>query len=235
MNSNRTEMKTIFATEKFQVKVEMGPITISEANISSTTRSLLYANLYKNEANASQTYTVTHSTLRKEKSSYTTKLAFSLGLELAGGFTMQKTLGLSGSVSIKTDRETAKTDTKTTLKTFSVATGVTVPPNRTVQVEWYAVTTQKDFVWSRNVTISGYFAMGLKTQLENTNVVIIPACYLALANKGLEVVGPRHARFVASGVFTAITVPESDIYTADVTGALTDQIMMIPARPRIPN
>lgn len=91
----------------------------------------------------------------------------------------------------------------------------------------------QDFSWTCNVTISGYFAMGLKTPLENTNVVIIPAWYLALANKELTVVGPRHARFEASGVFTAITVPEFDIYTADVTGTLTDQITTIPVRPRI--
>uniref|UniRef100_A0A0K8RLP7 Putative cytotoxin-like protein n=1 Tax=Ixodes ricinus TaxID=34613 RepID=A0A0K8RLP7_IXORI len=52
MNSNRTEMRNLFATKKFQVKVEMGPITIGEANTSSSTRTLLYANLYDNEANA---------------------------------------------------------------------------------------------------------------------------------------------------------------------------------------
>uniref|UniRef100_A0A0K8RK52 Putative cytotoxin-like protein n=1 Tax=Ixodes ricinus TaxID=34613 RepID=A0A0K8RK52_IXORI len=233
MKSERPEMKKLFATPKFQVKVERGPIKIGEIKTSSSTRTLLYANLYDNEANASQTYTVTHTTIRKEKSSYTVKLGFSLGTELSGGVTIEETLGVSGSFSIKTDKETAKTDTQTKLKTFAVATGVTVPPNRTVQVEWYATTAKKDFNWTCNVTISGYFAMGLRTPLENTKVVIVPAWYLALANKELEVVGPRHARFVASGVFTAITVPESDIYTSDVTGTLKDKVTMISGRSRI--
>uniref|UniRef100_A0A6B0V998 Putative cytotoxin-like protein n=1 Tax=Ixodes ricinus TaxID=34613 RepID=A0A6B0V998_IXORI len=233
MKSENPKMKELFATKKFQIKVESGPITIRDGKESSSTRTLLYANLYDNQANASQTYTVTHTTIRKEKSSHMTKLGFSIGTELSGGLTFEETLGLSGSFGVKTDRETATTDTKTKLKSFAVATGVTVPPNRTLQVEWYATTTQKDFVWSRNVTISGYFAMGLTTELEHTKVLIIPACYLALANKELTLAGPRHARFEASGVFTKITVPESDIYTTDVTDTLKDKITRISGRSRI--
>ncbi|XP_040068837.1 uncharacterized protein LOC120841901 [Ixodes scapularis] len=233
MKSEHQEMKRLFATKKFQVKVERGPIKIGEAKTSSSTRTLLYANLYDNQADASQTYTVTHSTIRKEKSSYTVKQGFSLGFEVSGGVTFKETLGLSGSVGLKYDKETAKTDSETKLKTFTVATGVSVPPNRTVQVEWYATTTKKDFIWTCNVTISGYFAMGLKTPLENTYVLIIPAYYLAFANKELQIVGPRHARFEASGVFTAITVPESDIYTTDVTDTLKDKITMISGRSHI--
>uniref|UniRef100_A0A147BUX1 Putative cytotoxin-like protein n=1 Tax=Ixodes ricinus TaxID=34613 RepID=A0A147BUX1_IXORI len=230
LNSERKEMQALFATKKFQVNVERGPIKIGETKTSSSTRTPLYANLYDNQANASQTYTVTHTTIRKEKSSYMTKLGFSIGTELSGGLTFEETLGLSGSFGIKTDRETAQTDTKTKLKMFSVAMGVTVPPNRTVQVEWYTTTSQKEFIWTCNVTISGYFAMKLTTKLDNTDLLIIPVRYLVLANKELEAVGPRHARFVASGVFTAITVPESDIYTSDVTDTLKDKITMISER-----
>ncbi|XP_042145957.1 uncharacterized protein LOC120841921 [Ixodes scapularis] len=227
MWSEREEMKELFPTKIFQVTVERGPITIGEPNANSSTRTLLYANLYDNEANARQTYTVTHTAIRKEKSSHTVKLGFSLGLELSGGFTFEETLGLSGSVGIKTERETAKTDTETKLKSFAVATSVTVPPNRTIQVEWYATTTQKDFVWKRIVTISGYFAMGLQNNMENTNVLILPVSYLALVNKEMTVVGGRHVQFEASGIFRTITVPESDIYTTDVTDALRDKTTTI--------
>ncbi|XP_042143907.1 uncharacterized protein LOC120841891 [Ixodes scapularis] len=231
--SKRQEMKDLFATQKFQVSVQSGPITIGEPKPKEKISTLLYANLYDNEANASQTYTVTHSTSRKEKSSYTVKLGFSLGLVLSGGLTFEETLGVSGSVGIKTERETAKTDSKTTLKTFSVATGVTVPPNRTVQVEWYATTTQKDYVWRRKVTISGYFAMGLATPLKDTTVFVIPVTYLALVNPEMTVVGDRHVQFEAYGILRKITVPESDIYTTDVTGTLKDKITTISGRSRI--
>ncbi|KAM7298629.1 uncharacterized protein ISCGN_019207 [Ixodes scapularis] len=217
-------MTKLFSTKIFYVSVERGPITIGEPKANSSTSTLLYANLYDNQANASQTYTVTHSALRKEKSSHTVKLGFSLGLELSGGFTFEETLGLSGSVGIKTERETIKTDTQTNLKTFSVATSVTVPPYRTVQVKWYATTTQKDFVWKRKMTISGYFAMGLKEKMENTKVLILPVGYLALVNKHMKVETGRHAHFEASGTFTSITVPESEIYTTDVTDTLRDKI-----------
>uniref|UniRef100_A0A0K8RK70 Putative cytotoxin-like protein n=1 Tax=Ixodes ricinus TaxID=34613 RepID=A0A0K8RK70_IXORI len=233
MHSNHTEMKNLFQTKRFQVKVERGPIKIGEVTTSSSTRTLLYANLYDNKANASQTYTVTHTSIRKEKSSYTVTLGFSLGTELSGGFTFKKIYGLSASVGFKFNKETGTTDTQTKLKSFSVATGVTVRPNRTVQVEWYAKTTKKEFIWTCNITISGYFAIGLKKPLENTMVLIIPVWYLALVNRQMEVVGPRHVRFEASGVFTRITVPESEIYTTDVTDTLTDKITTISGRSRI--
>ncbi|XP_029845436.2 uncharacterized protein LOC115328381 [Ixodes scapularis] len=233
MNSSSTEMKNLFKTKRFQVTVERGPIKIGEATTISKTRTLLYANLYDNEANASQTYTVTHSTSRKEKSSYTVKLGFSLGLEVSGGISFKKIFGLSGSVGLKFNREAGNTDTQTKLKTFSVGTSVTVPPNRTVQVKWYATTTQKDFIWTCDITISGYFAIGLEKPLENTYLLIIPAYYLALVNHELKVVGPRHARFEASGVFTTITVEETEIYTTDVTDTLKDKITTISGRSRI--
>lgn len=75
--------------------------------------------------------------------------------------------------------------------------------------------------------------MGLKKQFQDTSVLILPAYYLAFANKELEIVGPRHTRFVASGVFTKISVPESDIYTNDVTNMVKNKTVIVSGRSRI--
>ncbi|KAM7310473.1 uncharacterized protein ISCGN_007381 [Ixodes scapularis] len=101
-----------------------------------TVRTLLYANLYENKAKKNQTYTVTHTTIRKEKTSTTVKKGFSVGLEVSGGFGWKEKFGLSATVGTKYDRETASTDTQTKLKTFEVATAVNVFPNKTVEVLW---------------------------------------------------------------------------------------------------
>uniref|UniRef100_A0A0K8RK67 Putative cytotoxin-like protein n=1 Tax=Ixodes ricinus TaxID=34613 RepID=A0A0K8RK67_IXORI len=225
MNSEREEVKNLFATKKFFLSVDMDHIKMGKPIPRDTIRTLLYANLYENKANKNQTYTVTHTTVRKEKTSATVKQGFSLGLEVSGGVGWKEKFGLSATVGTKFERETASTDTTTKLKTFAVATGVNVPPNRTVEVLWFANTATTDIPWTCDVTISGYFVMGIEPALQGTQVLVIPANYLALANKELEVVGPRRVRFQMSGVFTKITVPESDIYTNDVTDTLEGKIM----------
>ncbi|XP_042145953.1 uncharacterized protein LOC121835580 [Ixodes scapularis] len=225
MKSEREEVKKHFDTKKFFLSVDMDHIQLGKPIPRDTIRTLLYANLYENKANKNQTYTVTHTTFRKEKTSRTLKQGFSVGFEVSGGVGFKEIFGLSTTVGTKFERETASTDTQTKLKTFAVATGVNLPPNRTVEVLWYASTATTDIPWTCNVTISGYFVMGIEPALQNTNVVILPAHYLALANKELEVVGPRHVHFQMSGVFTKVNVPESDIYTNDVTDILEGKIM----------
>ncbi|XP_040077406.1 uncharacterized protein LOC115331861 [Ixodes scapularis] len=219
------ELAEHFATKKFYLKADMDHIQLGKAIPRDTIRTLLYANLYENKAKKNQTYTVTHTTSRKEKTSATVKRGFSVGAELSGSFGLKEIYGVSYSVSTKYERETASTDTQTKLKTFEVATGVNVFPNKTVEVLWYANTATTDIPWTCNVTISGYFAMGIEQALQGTYILILPATYLALANKELQVVGGRHVRFQMSGVFTRVTTPESDIYTYDVTDTLKGKIM----------
>ncbi|KAM7309871.1 uncharacterized protein ISCGN_006854 [Ixodes scapularis] len=149
-----------------------------------------------------------------------TPLSKHLLSQVSGGVGWKEKFGLSATVGTKYAKETASTDTQTKLKTFAVATGVNVPPSRTVQVKWYAKTATTDIPWTCNVTISGYFAMGIEPALQDTQVVVLPATYLALANKELEVVGPRHVHFQMSGVYKKVTMPESEIYTNDVTDIL---------------
>uniref|UniRef100_A0A0K8REY5 Putative cytotoxin-like protein n=1 Tax=Ixodes ricinus TaxID=34613 RepID=A0A0K8REY5_IXORI len=220
IQSENKRMKELFETKKFYIQVEGGTVKMSDPKTGHGNRSLLYANLYDNESNATQTYTVTHTTMRKEKSSLKVTDAFTLGIEISGGVSLKKVFGLSGTVGTKYNQETSTTDSQTKLKTFAVSTGVNVPPGRTVQVEWYATTAQTNIDWTCDMTITGYFALGLKQQFQDTYVLIVPAYYLALANEELEIAGPRHARFVAKGVFTKVSVPESDIYTNDVTDTL---------------
>ncbi|KAM7290097.1 uncharacterized protein ISCGN_026769 [Ixodes scapularis] len=233
IQSESQKMKDLFQTRKFYIQVEGGTVKMSDPKIAPGNRSLLYANLYDNESNATQAYTVTHTTIRKEKSSLKVSNGFTLGIETSGGVSLKKVFGLSGTFGTKYNSETTTTDSQTTLKTFAVSTGVNVPPGRTVQVEWYATTAQSNIYWTCDMTISGYFALGLKKPFQDTSVLIMPAYYLALANKELEIVGPRHARFVASGVFTKVSVPESDIYTNDVTDTLKKKTVIVSGRSRI--
>ncbi|XP_040068823.1 uncharacterized protein LOC115322016 [Ixodes scapularis] len=223
--SEHEELKQHFATTKFYLQVDMDHIKLGKPIPRHTVRTLLYANLYENKAKKNQTYTVTHTTIRKEKTSTTVKKGFSVGLEVSGGVGWKEKFGLSATVGTKYDRETASTDTQTKLKTFEVATAVNVFPNKTVEVLWYANTATTDIPWTCNVIISGYFAMGIDRALQGTRILILPATYLALANKELEVVGARHVRFQMSGVFTKVNVPESDIYSNDVTDTLKGKIM----------
>uniref|UniRef100_A0A147BFD2 Putative cytotoxin-like protein n=1 Tax=Ixodes ricinus TaxID=34613 RepID=A0A147BFD2_IXORI len=233
IRSEREEMKKLFETKKFYIQVEGGTVKMSDPKTGHGNRSLLYANLYDNESNATQTYTVTHTTIRKEKSSLKVTDAFTLGIEVSGGVSLKKVFGLSGTVGTKYNQETSTTDSQTKLKTFAVSTGVNVPPGKTVQVEWYATTAQTNIDWTCDMTITGYFALGLKKPFQDTSVLIIPASYLALANEELEMVGPRHARFVAKGVFTKVSVPESDIYTNDVTDTLKKKTLIVSGRSRM--
>ncbi|KAM7309874.1 uncharacterized protein ISCGN_006857 [Ixodes scapularis] len=205
---------------RYFLNVNLDQIKLGTPIERDTIQTLLYANLYENKAKRNQTYTVTHTTVRKEKTSTTVTQGFSLGLEVSGGVGWKEKFGLSATVGTKYAKETASTDTQTKLKTFAVATGVNVPPSRTVQVKWYAKTATTDIPWTCNVTISGYFAMGIEPALQDTQVVVLPATYLALANKELEVVGPRHVHFQMSGVYKKVTMPESEIYTNDVTDIL---------------
>ncbi|XP_040070189.1 uncharacterized protein LOC120843048 [Ixodes scapularis] len=223
--SEREELKQWVATKKFYLKVDMDHIKLGKPIPRNTIRTLLYANLYENKAKKNQTYTVTHTTIRKEKTSTTVKQGFSVGLEVSGGVGFKDKFGLSATVGTKYEKETASTDTQTKLKTFEIATGVNVFPNKTVEVLWYANTATTDIPWTCNVTISGYFAMKIDRALQDTNILILPATYLALANKELQVVGARHVHFQMSGVFTKVNVPESDIYSNDVTDTLKGKIM----------
>ncbi|XP_040063222.1 uncharacterized protein LOC115322957 [Ixodes scapularis] len=233
IQSESEDMKNLFQTKKFYIQVEGGKVTMSDPKIAPGNRSLLYANLYDNESNATQTYTVTHTTIRKEKTSLKVSNGFTLGIETSGGVSLKEVFGLGGTFGAKYNSDKTTTDSQTKLKTFAVATGVNVPPKRTVQVEWYATPAQSDISWTCDLTISGYFAMGLKKPFQDTSVLIMPAYYLALANKELEIAGPRHARFVASGVFTKVSVPESDIYTNDVTETLKKKTVIVSGRSRI--
>uniref|UniRef100_A0A6B0V8I6 Putative cytotoxin-like protein n=1 Tax=Ixodes ricinus TaxID=34613 RepID=A0A6B0V8I6_IXORI len=233
IQSENKKMKKLFQTKKFYIQVEGGKVKMRDPKTAQGNRSLLYANLYDNESNATQTYTVTHTTMRKEKSSLKVTKAFTLGIETSGGVSLKKIFGLSGTVGTKYNHDNTTTDTQTKLKTFAVSTGVNVPPGKTVQVEWYANTAQTNIDWTCDMTITGYFAMGLKKKFQDTNVLIIPANYLAHANKELEIAGPRHARFMAKGVFKKVPVPESDIYTNDVTDTMNKKKIMVSGRSRI--
>uniref|UniRef100_A0A6B0V6M1 Putative cytotoxin-like protein n=1 Tax=Ixodes ricinus TaxID=34613 RepID=A0A6B0V6M1_IXORI len=233
IQSESEDMKNLFQTKKFYIQVEGGKVTMSDPKTAPGNRSLLYANLYDNESNATQTYTVTHTTIRKEKSSLKVSKGFTLGIETSGGVSLKEIFGLGGTFGAKYTSDNTTTDSQTKLKTFAVSTGVNVPPGKTVQVEWYATTAQTNIDWTCDMTITGYFALGLKKPFQDTSVLIIPASYLALANEELEMVGPRHARFVAKGVFTKVSVPESDIYTNDVTDTLKKKTMMVSGRSRI--
>ncbi|CAN8033108.1 unnamed protein product [Ixodes persulcatus] len=233
IQSESEDMKNLFQTKKFYIQVEGGKVTMSDPETAPGNRSLLYANLYDNESNATQTYTVTHTTIRKEKSSLKVSKGFTLGIETSGGVSLKEVFGLGGTFGAKYNSDNTTTDSQTKLKTFAVATGVNVPSGRTVQVEWYATPAQSDIHWTCDLTISGYFAMGLKQDFQDTNVLILPAYYLAYANEELEIVGPRHARFVASGVFTKVFVPESDIYTNDVTDTVKNKTVIVSGRSRI--
>ncbi|XP_040063234.1 uncharacterized protein LOC115314014 [Ixodes scapularis] len=233
MWSNSQEMKDLFGEKKFYIQVEGGTVKMGDPKTGSGARSLLYANLYNNESNATQTYTVTHTTIRKERTSVKVSDGFSLGIETSGGVSLKTVFGLSGSGGVKYNSDNTTTDTQTKLKTFAVATGVNVPSNRTVRVEWFATTAESDIDWTCDFTISGYFAIGLKEKFQDTYVLILPAYYLALANNEMEIVGPRHARFVAKGVFRKVFVPGSDIYTNDVTETLKKREVIVSGRSRI--
>ncbi|KAG0416142.1 hypothetical protein HPB47_006674, partial [Ixodes persulcatus] len=189
MWSKTQEMKSLFETKKFYIQVEGGTMKMGDPQTGSGDRSLLYANLYDNESNATQTYTVTHTTMRKERSSVRVSNGFSMGVETSGGVSFKKLFGVGGTVGTKYNSDNTTTDTETKLKTFAVATGVNVPTRRTVQVEWFATMAESNISWTCDITFSGYFAMGLNETFEDTNVLIIPAHYLALANNELEIGG----------------------------------------------
>uniref|UniRef100_A0A0K8RKN0 Putative cytotoxin-like protein n=1 Tax=Ixodes ricinus TaxID=34613 RepID=A0A0K8RKN0_IXORI len=233
MWSERPEMKSLFDEKKFYIKVEGGTIVMGDPKTDHGNRSLLYANLYDNESNTTQTYTVTHTTIRKERSSVRVTDGFSLGIETSGGVSLKKVFGLAATVGLKYSKDNTTTDTTTKLKTFAVATGVNVPSKRTVRVEWFATTAQSDIDWTCDFTLSGYFAMGLNETFRGYKVLVIPAYYIALANKKLEKVGPRHMRFVARGVFKNVLVPGSDIYTNDVTDTMNKTKAVVSGRSRI--
>uniref|UniRef100_A0A147BU10 Putative cytotoxin-like protein n=1 Tax=Ixodes ricinus TaxID=34613 RepID=A0A147BU10_IXORI len=234
MWSETKQMKSLFEEKKFYIKVEGGTVVMGDPNTDSGNRSLLYSNLYDNESNTTQTYTVTHTTIRKERSSVRVTDGFSLGMETSGGLSIkEKLFGLAATVGLKYNSDNTSTDTATKLKTFAVATGVNVPSKRTVRVEWFATTAQSDIDWTCAFTISGYFAMGLNETFQGNKVLIIPAYYLTLANQELQKVGPRHALFVARGVFKKVLVPGSDIYTNDVTDTMNKTKMDASGRSRI--
>uniref|UniRef100_A0A6B0V8E1 Putative cytotoxin-like protein n=1 Tax=Ixodes ricinus TaxID=34613 RepID=A0A6B0V8E1_IXORI len=233
IQSENKRMKELFETKKFYIQVEGGTVKMSDPKTGHGNRSLLYANLYDNESNTTQTYTVTHTTMRKEKSSLKVSKGFTLGIETSGGVSLKEIFGLGGTFGAKYTSDNTTTDSQTKLKTFAVATGVNVPSKRTVRVEWFATTAQSDIKWTCDFTLSGYFAMGLNETFQGYKVLIVPAYYLALANEELEIAGPRHARFVAKGVFTKVSVPESDIYTNDVTDTLKKKTLIVSGRSRM--
>uniref|UniRef100_A0A6B0V8P0 Putative cytotoxin-like protein n=1 Tax=Ixodes ricinus TaxID=34613 RepID=A0A6B0V8P0_IXORI len=234
MWSERPEMKRLFDEKKFYIKVEGGTIVMGDPKTDNGNRSLLYANLYDNESNTTQTYTVTHTTIRKERSSVRVTDGFSLGMETSGGLSIkEKLFGMAATVGLKYNTDNTTTDTTTKLKTFAVATGVNVPTKRTVRVQWFATTAKSDIDWTCDFTISGYFAMGLNETFQGNKVLIIPAHYITLANNKLKKVGPRHTRFVAKGVFKNVLVPGSDIYTNDVTDTMNKTKTDASGRSRI--
>uniref|UniRef100_A0A6B0V857 Putative cytotoxin-like protein n=1 Tax=Ixodes ricinus TaxID=34613 RepID=A0A6B0V857_IXORI len=233
IQSENKRMKELFETKKFYIQVEGGTVKMSDPKTGHGNRSLLYANLYDNESNTTQTYTVTHTTMRKEKSSLKVSKGFTLGIETSGGVSLKEIFGLGGTFGAKYTSDNTTTDSQTKLKTFAVATGVNVPSKRTVRVEWFATTAQSDIKWTCDFTLSGYFAMGLNETFQGYKVLIVPAYYIALANKKLEKVGPRHMRFVARGVFKNVLVPGSDIYTNDVTDTMNKTKAVVSGRSRI--
>uniref|UniRef100_A0A6B0V9Q0 Putative cytotoxin-like protein n=1 Tax=Ixodes ricinus TaxID=34613 RepID=A0A6B0V9Q0_IXORI len=233
IQSESEDMKKLFQTRKFYIQVEGGKVTMSDPKTAPGNGSLVYANLYDNESNATQTYTVTHTTIRKEKSSLKVSKGFTLGIETSGGVSLKEIFGLGGTFGAKYTSDNTTTDSQTKLKTFAVATGVNVPTKRTVRVQWFATTAKSDIDWTCAFTISGYFAMGLNETFLGTKVLMIPVHYLTLANHELKKVGPRHALFVARGVFKNVLVPGSDIYTNDVTDTMNKTKVVVSGRSRI--
>ncbi|XP_040066616.1 uncharacterized protein LOC120840264 [Ixodes scapularis] len=161
MYGNNSELEWFkVRTRNNKILVQASPIKYGETKINSLQPKVIYTNWVHNEQPFnSMTTTVKRSTMHNTTHSLSTERAFNCGFELSVNAKLNKSVGIPANAFTKFNLTNLNSESHTETEKYSVKQVVTVPPLRSVKIEWLITDVFREIPWTADITVTGWFAV----------------------------------------------------------------------------
>uniref|UniRef100_A0A4D5S2T5 Putative salivary secreted peptide n=1 Tax=Ixodes scapularis TaxID=6945 RepID=A0A4D5S2T5_IXOSC len=204
MYGNNSQFKWFkVSTNPNKIVVQAGPIKFGEAKINSLQPKVIYTNWVHNEQpDTSTTTRVKRSTLLNTTHMQSTERAFSCGFKLSVDAKLPASAGITANVFTNFNLRNLNSESHTETEKYSVKQVVTVPPMRSVKIEWLITDVSREIPWTADIKVTGSFGVRFERRVNGEFLWYYPVT--RLRDPLLKRIGPKVMQFTANGTFASV-------------------------------
>uniref|UniRef100_V5H189 Putative salivary secreted peptide n=1 Tax=Ixodes ricinus TaxID=34613 RepID=V5H189_IXORI len=202
---NNSELKWFnVRTHPNKILVRAGPIKYGEAKTNFLQPKVIYTNWAHNEQpNTSTTTTVKRSTMHNTTHMHSTERAFNCGFELSvNGKLPASVAGITAKAFTNLNLKNLNSESHIETEKYSVKQVVTVPPLRSVKIEWLITDVFREIPWTADIKVAGSFGVRFETRVNGEFLWYYPVTILR--DPLFKRIGPKVMQFTANGTFTSV-------------------------------
>uniref|UniRef100_A0A0K8RED0 Putative cytotoxin-like protein n=1 Tax=Ixodes ricinus TaxID=34613 RepID=A0A0K8RED0_IXORI len=174
---------------------------------------VVHTQVVKNEQSQSQKVTVSRTVVHKKTASWTTETAFRSSFSVKASASIKEIVTLESQLEIGLDYRSGRGEVHTESETFTLQQEVTVPPNKTVRIQWIVTDTVTTVPWTAPVTVEGWIAVWYESRVKGHHLWFYSITWVW--DPFLKRLGPNKAQFTATGMYRAVNAHESHLHVTE--------------------
>ncbi|CAN7989743.1 unnamed protein product [Ixodes pacificus] len=191
-------------THPNKILVRASPIKYGEAKINSLQPKVIYTNWAHNEQpNTSTTTTVKRSTMHNTTHMHSTeRAAFNCGFKLSVDAELPASAGITANAFTNFNLRNLNSESHTETEKYSIKQVVTVPPLRSVKIEWLITDVSREIPWTADIKVAGSFGVRFETRVNGEFLWYYSVT--RLRDPLFKRIGPKVMQFTTNGTFTSV-------------------------------
>ncbi|CAN8026632.1 unnamed protein product, partial [Ixodes persulcatus] len=200
--------------ERFKVTATAGSVAYGSTTSEEKKPKVAYTQVVKNgQPSQSQKITVSKTVVHLKTATWTTETAFRSSFSLKASATLKEVVALESKLEIGLDYRSGRGEVHTESETFTLQQQVTVPPNKTVKIEWIITDTVTQVPWTAPVTVEGWIAIWYEYRVNGHHLWFYPVSWLS--DPYLKHAGNDRVVFTATGQYTGVNAHESHLHITE--------------------
>uniref|UniRef100_A0A4D5RPB2 Putative salivary secreted peptide n=1 Tax=Ixodes scapularis TaxID=6945 RepID=A0A4D5RPB2_IXOSC len=192
------------------VTATAGPVVYGATKSSAKRPNVVYTQwVHNGQASSSQTTTIERKTDHKKTATWHVETGFSYSGSMKASANIWNIVNIETEHKIGLDLKGGYREEVSDTETFSVNQVVTVPPMKSVKIDWIITDAVQEVPWTSTVAVTGHIAIKYTEKLEGTFVWYYNFPYLG--DSRLKYAGDDTYLYTAKGTFTAVKAHENHL------------------------
>ncbi|XP_040070073.1 uncharacterized protein LOC115328585 [Ixodes scapularis] len=197
----------------YKVTATAGNLDYGNATSRLNEPNVVHTQVVRNEQSQPQKVTVSRTVVHTKTSSWTTETAFHSSFSVKASTSIKEIATLESQLEIGLDYRSGSGEMHTKSETFTLQQEVTVPPAKTVKIEWIVRDTVTNVPWTAAVLVEGWIAVWYEERVRGHHLCFYPVTWVR--DPHLKRVGRNKAQFTATGMYTAVSAHESHLHVTE--------------------